>query len=116
MYGLPSDFDPAIFTNRELERVTFGANVIVLGFSNDLTVSISGSLPYEDVSGVERIDRPPTASTRLIGLVGQSIRGVDLKSPKELLLRFERGSVTLLDDSEFYECYLIHDGDREIVV
>jgi hypothetical protein len=45
VYGLPSDFDPTVFVGRELERITFGVNVIVLAFDGDLTVSVSSSLP-----------------------------------------------------------------------
>ena len=118
MYGLPDDFDPNIFVERQLESVTYGVNVIVLAFANRLTVSISGSLPYSvDEHAEVRVDRPPVLSTVFVSLVGRIVRSFDLKSPRELILKFEGGgSVTLLDDEEMYECYLINTGEREIVV
>jgi hypothetical protein len=43
--------------------------------------------------------------------------GFDLKSPRQLILEFDGGgSLTLLDDSDTYESYLISTGESEIVV
>jgi hypothetical protein len=118
MYGLPRDFDPQIFVGRELETITYAVNVIVLAFAERLTVSVSGSLPYRTGPGVNpAVDRPPVPHTELVGLVGRTVVGTQLRSSRELVLDLEGGGfVTLLDDSETYECYLINTGDREIVV
>lgn len=118
MYGLPSDFDPQIFVGRELETITYGVNVIVLVFDDRLTVSISGSLSYSVADGADiAVDRVPVSHTSLVRLAGRRVEKFDLRSPQELVLRFEGGGhVTLLDDSELYECYLINNGDDEIVV
>ncbi|HLQ15028.1 MAG TPA: hypothetical protein VK256_04125 [Candidatus Eisenbacteria bacterium] len=118
MYGLPNDFDPQIFVGRRLETVTFAVNVIVLAFGDQLTVTILGSLPYFPAGDVEiRVDRPPVSSTSLVSVVGRNVVAFDLKSPRELILEFEgRASITLLDDSDSYESYLIKTGKREIVV
>ena len=118
MYGLPSDFDPQIFVGRQMERVTFAVNVIAISFDNQLTVSVLGSLPYRPAGELENlVDRPPALRTRLVSLVGRNVVAFDLKSPRELNLEFEGGaSITLLDDSDSYECYLINTGKHEVIV
>jgi hypothetical protein len=118
MYGLPSDFDPDIFVGRELETISFAVNVVVLAFANRLTVSVSGSLPYRAPGEKEMaVNRPPVAQTSLVSLVGRRVVTCELKSSRELILRFEGdGSLTLLDDSETYESYIVSTGDREIIV
>jgi hypothetical protein len=118
MYGLPDDFDSAVFVARRLESVTFAENVIVLTFSNALTVSISGTVCYrESPDSPERRERPMAAQTSLIGAVGRAVEATELRSPRELIVRLERGFfVTLLDDSDAYECYLISLDGQEIIV
>lgn len=118
MYGLPADFDPRVFVDRQLEAVTFAENVIVLSFGTGLTVSVSGSIPYDAGPGVgPGVDTPPVATTQLVGLVGQHVRAADLKSPRELVLCLgEAASLTLLDNNDHYECYIISFGDSEVVV
>jgi hypothetical protein len=118
MYGLPSDFDSSVFVGRRLESVTFAENVIVLAFSEALTVSISGTVLYkESVDSPEKRERPLTTHSSLIGAVGRAVEATDFKSPRELILQLQKGFVvTLLDDSDAYECYLISLADREIVV
>jgi hypothetical protein len=118
MYGLPSDFDPHIFVGRRLEAITFAENVIVLAFDEQLTVSVSGSVPYRGAADAElSVDTPPVPTTTLVTLVGGVVAATDLRSPRELILQFEGGaSATLLDDSDDYESYLINTGTREIVV
>jgi hypothetical protein len=118
MYGLPSDFDPQIFVGRELEAVTYAVNVIVLAFTPQLTVSVSGSAPDRPTQDRDAlIDRAPVAESELVSIVGDSVVTVELKSPRELILELARGGeITLLDDEDMYECYLINTGDREIVV
>lgn len=98
--------------------MTFAENVIVRAFSNTLIVSVSGTVLYhESPDGPERRERPMAAQTSLIGAVGRAVEATELKSPRELILQLERGFlITLLDDSDVYECYLISLGDREIVV
>ena len=118
MYGLPNDFEPNLFVGRRVESITFAENVVVLSFSEELTVSISGTVLYQESpdSTVKR-ERPPVSHTSLVGAVGRAVEGTELKSPQELILRLEgHFSVTLLDDSEAYECYMISMRDREIVV
>lgn len=118
MYGLPADFDPSVFVGRDLESVTFAVNTIVLSFSDRLAVSISGRVPYRGPKSAESgVDDPPVSRTTLTTLVGHKVRGFDLLSPRELVLDFgDGGSITLLDDSDTYESYLINTGDREIIV
>ena len=118
MYGLPSDFDSSVFVGHRLESVTFAENVIVLDFSDAISVSISGTVLYQESPAASpQRERPAASRTSLISAVGRTVEAVELKSPRELILRLERSfSVTLLDDSDAYECYLISVGDQEIVV
>jgi hypothetical protein len=131
MYGWPKDLDHEIFVGHLAEAVTFAENVIVLVFSDGLVVSISGTVVYQRSPDAaverERADAPlkrararvelPLERTGLIGVVGQVVEGVELRSPKEVILRFEDGfSVTLLDDNDDYECYLIEVDGRKIAV
>lgn len=118
MYGLPDDFDPGVFVGRRLESITFAENVIVLTFSEGVTVSISGTVFYQEAADTpRRRERPLTTHTSFVGAVGRTVEATDLKSPQELILRLEKGfSITLVDDSDEYESYLISLGDRDIAV
>ena len=117
MYGLPDDFDPGVFVGRRLESITFAENVIVLTFSEAVTVSIAGTVLYQEAADTpQRRERPLTTHTGLVG-AGGAVESTELKSPRELILRLEKGFlVTLVDDSDEYESYLIALSDREIVV
>lgn len=118
MYGLPDDFDPGVFVGRRLESITFAENVTVLTFSEAVTVSISGAVLYQEAADTpQRRERPLTTHTSLVSAVGRAVEATELKSPQELILRLEKGFlITLVDDSDEYESYLISLGDREIVV
>jgi hypothetical protein len=118
MYGLPDDFDPSVFVGRRLESITFAENVIVLTFSESVTVSISGTVLYQEAAGVpQRRERPLTTHTSFVGAVGRAVEATDLKSPRELILRLGGGFlIKLVDDSDEYESYIISFGDREIIV
>lgn len=118
MYGLPGDFNPDVFVGRRLESITFAENVIVLAFSGAVTVSISGTVLYQAAADTpQRRERPLTTHTSFVSAVGRAVETTELKSPQELILRLEKGFlITLVDDSDEYESYLISLGDREIVV
>jgi len=118
MYGLPADFDPDVFVGRRLEYVTYGENVIGLNFGDDLTVSVYGPVRYQESAGAPATtERPSVAQTRLVAAVGQLVEATDLRSPKELILRLENGAtVTLLDDSNEFESFLLEVAGRTIAV
>jgi hypothetical protein len=48
VYGIPADFDPRVFTGRDLARVCFGAFSVHLEFSaaEILRVSVEGSYEH----------------------------------------------------------------------
>lgn len=118
MYGLPSDFDPRMFLGRQLLSLTFAVNLIGLAFDEGVNVTVLGSVAYRhSLQSTVSIDSPPVTRTTLVRLVGDVVVASEARSRRELILRFERGgSVTLLDDSDEYESYVINEGDREIIV
>jgi hypothetical protein len=118
MYGLPADFDHGVFVGRRLEYVTYGEHVIGLNFGDGLTVSVYGAVRYQETRDAPATtERSLVAETRLVAAVGQLVNATDLRSPNVLILRLENGAtVTLLDDSNEFESYLLEVSGRTIAV
>jgi hypothetical protein len=118
MYGFPRDFDAEVLVGRELSSVTFAENLISLQWDEIVSVTILGSISYRVGLGTEEhTDSPPVSESRLVALVGRSVVASRIESPRRLVLLLEHaGSITLLDDSDAYESYIIQIGDRQIVV
>jgi hypothetical protein len=118
MYGLPDSFDPSVFVGRRLTAVTFAENVIVLEFDPHLSVSVFASVSYRTATDTElATDTPPVTQTRLVDLVGRVVTSAIARSWRDLVIELERdASITLVDDSETYESFVIGLGDREIIV
>jgi hypothetical protein len=51
-----------------------------------------------------------------VSLLGQAIRQVHLPSTKELILVLDNGAITLSEESEHYESFILEVGDMKLIV
>jgi len=118
VYGLPADFEPALFLGRELEQVSFTANTVHLIFEGDASITILGTFEVRLVQGAASVRQtPPLEQSNLMGLVGRRVVSAHRAGAGTIALAFEEGGALLcLDESTQYESYTIRIGGREIVV
>lgn len=118
MHGFPSDFDPNVFVGLRLSSVTYAENVIGLEFDPDALISVLGSVTYGASDKEDPVtDSPPVDRTELVKLLGRSVTAGSLQSKRELRLQLDGGGfITLLDDSEQYESFVIRISGTEIYV
>jgi hypothetical protein len=121
MYGLPDDFDPALFLGRTLERLEFTTNTIIFRFDYDTTIVIEGEVQHE---GVDEHEDPwvqsttlPVSESRLTRLLGTTIVAGSVEGAGNLVLQFSnRHTLRCVEDSDQYESYQLRIGTTEIIV
>lgn len=117
MYGLPKNFDGAIFTGEELQQVCIGRNDLILKFHPPASILITSSVAFISEHG-ERyaFEGLADAGRFLVGLLGQTVKSAQPAGRRVLRLEFSAGTLELLDDSERFESFVIKRGQQEIVV
>jgi hypothetical protein len=120
MYNLPSDFEPAIFVGKTLERVWISRYQARLIFDQRVAIDIFSEIAHRS-GGVtwtwrER-DSSLAAESPLSELVGHRVQSARVAGLNDLVLAFDTGDeVVIRSDSEEYECYHLHFDDREVIV
>lgn len=118
MYGLPADFDAAIFIGKELEQVSFTANTVRLAFAEDVAITLESRFAFQtERTAALVVQEPPVQASTLMALVGQTVGAAEATRSGTLRLEFAEGGVLVChDDSTQYEAYRIRIGNQEIVV
>lgn len=118
MYGLPPDFDPAIFIGRELQQVSFTVNTVRLAFDDDIAITLDSAFIFQIDSAAAAVEQaPPVQASNLMALVGRQVCSARSVSARNLLLEFAAGgTLTCIDDSKEYESFHIWIRGKEIVV
>ena len=119
MYGLPKDFDAAIFVNQRLDHITFAEYTLRFGFEDKISINVTSSFQHQ--VGVENeiapIQHVPVSESSLMQLIGHYVTHADGASDGTLTIEFDNGHILrVFDDDPHYECYSINDGEREIYV
>jgi|APFre7841882630_1041343.scaffolds.fasta_scaffold58662_2 hypothetical protein len=118
MYGLPTQFDVAVFVGKTLDLICYSANTISFSFTEDVIITIMGSFIYrQELHEISNKQSVRLLSSNLMGLIDKSVSRADGWQDGTLNLYFDNGHIlTLLDDSQQYESYIIQIGNKEIVV
>ena len=120
MYGIPSDFDPAVFVGHDLARVCFGAFTVHLEFAGDeeLQLTVVGSFKHAGPpeEGWNDSVTVPASESRLMRLTNHAV--IEAVADRErLVLTFDHGhSLTVIDDDDHYEAFQIRVGEKLWVV
>ncbi len=119
MYGLPPDFDPSFFLGKMLELISFSVNTIVFQFDGDVGITLQSSFTHKIQPNDEHIDTDtvPVSDSRLMQLVGNTVRLAEANPNGTLTLHFDDGQILMFhDDSSQYESYRLTVNDSEFVV
>ena len=119
MHGLPVGFDPKVFVGREIDSVTFVENAIHISLGADAGITAQCSVGYQLGNGEQmQVDVvPPTAPSRLMGLVGRRVASASASSAGELVLSLTpEGLLRVADESDAYESYTLLTPSGEIYV
>lgn len=121
MYGIPEDFDPAIFVGAMVERVCFGPYIVHVDFGVEegLRLSIEGTFEHSGTAdgGWQDAGQPPIDSSRLVRLAGQTVKTAVVKDAQTLALSFDDDqALHVYDSSRQYESFQIHHGQDVWVV
>ncbi len=116
MYGLPDTFDATIFVGQTLLQVTFSENTVQLLFDGGTSVTIMSSFDVRTGESSEE-QAIPVRSSSAMSLVGHAVTSAEGKRDGTLTLTLSGDtSITVHDDSEEYESYVIKVGDQEVYV
>lgn len=116
MYGLPSDFDPAILCGRTLESVCYAAYQVTLHFGADLSITVHGPLYYRPPSRPATELMPPFFLAGIESAVGGKITSAAVHGTGSLALALDNSHELTCQDRPGYESYVIFAGGKEIVV
>jgi hypothetical protein len=112
VYGIPENFDTAVFVGATLERVCFGPYLVQLEFGSDQPLHVSIESAYVH-TGPDQEDwrdevRLPLNSSRLMQLTNHTVVKAARLDRERLELVFDHGhSLMLIDDTEHYESFQI---------
>jgi hypothetical protein len=125
VYGIPADFDPAIFVGKTLDTVCFGPYIVTFNFGSEAQLSLTLEGSYEQVGPpdegwtdrVERLGDVRLTESRLMQLTNHDVVRAIADDAKSLRFHFSNGqTLRLIDDSDHYESFQIYSGDRLWVV
>jgi len=118
MYGLPKDFDPAVFVGRVVEMTCFTSNTINVHFDAGVSVTLEGSFLHSFDNGNDQASQTiPIRKSELMRLIGSQVIAGSIDPPGTLVLTFDSGDILkCLDDLPNYEAYTLRIGEREIIV
>lgn len=117
MYLLPSDFDVAVFADRQITDISVTANTAVFAFGSDLYVTVWGAVEVARAGGAPARLDVPFASEEVDALRGARVRSAGVHDRATVALELERQDVLrFLDDGDAYESYEIGYRRRTIIV
>jgi hypothetical protein len=118
MYGLPTGLDLSFFVQKRLIQVCVGECDIIFNFDYSLSLTLTSSFGCQcPAGGFHQYESFIRGSGDVMKFLNKAVISAEDHSGGTLRLNFEGGGfIECYDDSEHYESYVIHVGDRVIVV
>lgn len=119
MYGVPADLDLAELYGGSLDQICIGPSDLQPRFSTGHHFSVWGGWKLVESNGalldealVEEPGNRTRSGWRISELLAETVTTVEIDPPQSLSLRFNSGrTLTLFDDSQQYESFLIQPGN-----
>jgi hypothetical protein len=116
IYGIPKDFPFEAFANEVIIQICFGQNDIIFRLDGLISILVTSPIILDQDVLNEHEDVCRHAG-RLLQLLHQKIDSVATDNGKDLKITFASGTtLTLCDDSEHYESYIVDVGDKKYVI
>jgi len=118
MYGLPPNTQLDFLKGKALLQACFGANDLILNFTEDISISIFSSVGVSFGGGsLDKHSAFEEVSRELLQLLNREIVEVHWTPKGTVTLIFdEGGTVQIYDDSEHYESFTITSPSGLLVV
>ena len=116
MYGLSTDFPFGDLGGAELQQICFGENEVIFNFSDNISVLVMSEIRIgsEENAGCEDFK---SLSGELLRLLGLKITRAASQNNKDITLLFSDGTdLTLIDNSESFESYVISMKSKKYVI
>ena len=115
MYGIDKNLNFDFLVGKELLQLHIGLYQPILCFTDDLTIRIqcTSYLKYPDKIVVDILCDSPDLTKNLISLLGRTIKAVqtDVNDGELKLLFSDNFQLSLIDDSENFESFIITPAD-----
>ena len=115
MYGIDKNINFDFLVGKELLQIRIGLYQPILCFTDDLTILIqcASYLKYPDKIVVDILCDSPDLTKNLISLLGKTIKAVqtDVNDGELKLLFSDNFQLSLIDDSENFESFIITPAD-----
>ena len=118
MYDLPIDANLQALAGLRLTQITFAENLILFVLEDRASITALTSFGYRKAGeGQTSVQHLTSGHTPLVGLIGMQVCEVIINLPREVVLRFDDGSLLdFNDDSNAYESYMISLDGQEMIV
>ena len=118
MYGLPPDTELGFLKGKTLLQACFGANDLILNFTENIAISIFSSVGVGlDGSNFDKHSEFDVVSRDLLQFLNKAVAEVHWTLEGTATLIFEGGgAVQIYDDSAGYESYTIKSPSGLLVV
>ena len=117
MYDFPEKIKLKKLVNQGLVFVTCTANQIILGFSNNIKIEVTGYLWHIKNSDETQEINVPIDNLSIFGLLECEVSDVNTTSDnKEMTISFKNGEVLKFVSDIMYESVYIYISDERIIV
>ncbi|MBL1180479.1 MAG: hypothetical protein HND27_05170 [Bacteroidetes bacterium] len=117
MHGLPKNTDLNFLIGQDLIQVCIGENDLLLNFSENCTIEILSTCKLVQGKKILKIESYPVSASLLCSLIGSKVVSYEISDQGALMLSLNNDAfLTIYDDSDNYESYIIKYSDKEIVV
>lgn len=117
MYDFPDKKKLNQLINQTLVFVTCTANQIILGFSNNIKIEVTGELLHSNGLGDFQEVNVPIDNLSIFKLIECEVNDVDIMNDKkEMVISFKNEHELRFFSDEMYESVYIFLGDEEIIV